>query len=165
MQRFAGVVEHAQQEVLPLQLLQGGAGLARHAGIGDLDRLAGEAAAQHVLDGRRNIGAADLQGGIVHRLEHQLVRPNARPVALVQLDFGSDARAVYHHPVGAAAVGDHHRSLRRLLYHRVKAGDAGVVEHQIVGVATADGDDRLGQFQDAALAVGRRDDESRHGAG
>ena len=37
----------------------------------------------------------------------------------------------------------------------VEARDTAVVEYEVVGIATTDGDDRLGQLQDAALSFRR----------
>jgi hypothetical protein len=78
-----------------------------------------------------------------------------RNVAFTDSGLVIDLVAIHADGVGAAAVSDDHRPIGKLLDDCVEAGDAEVVEDEVVGVAATYRDHRLGDLQDAAFSFRR----------
>src|ERR1051326_8187867 len=75
-----------------------------------------------------------------------------------------DAFSVHIDAVGAAAIGDHQDAVFALFYDRMETGDVRAGKDEIIGVTATDGEHRLCDLQDAALAFRAENEKSRHRA-
>ena len=98
-------------------------------------------------------GLANVNILFVYALQAKLVLTKVHHVTVLQFTLLVNAFAVDHNTVGAAAVGNQNLIIVKF-YYGVKTTDAGVIEHQVIGVAAAQSGDRLGKFQNAFFSVG-----------
>ena len=78
-----------------------------------------------------------------------------RHVAIADGRLVGDLVSVHTDGIDAAAISDDHGPIGKLLDDGVKAGDARVVEDEVVGVAATDGDHRFRDLEDAAFSFRR----------
>ena len=82
-------------------------------------------------------------------------------VVVIKLALAADSLAFDDDPVSAVSIGDEGMPILAL-DDGVESAYAVIGQHKVVGRTTTDSNKRLGQFEHAALAVGRRDDDAAH---
>ena len=84
-----------------------------------------------------------------------------RDVVMMQLSLTDDPLPLDYHAICAVTVGD--ECLPVLAFdHRMEAAHAVVGQYQVISRTSPDADEWLRQFEHAALAVRRRDDDATH---
>src|SRR5262249_53543456 len=124
-------------------------------------RFAIRAPANDVVQRGGPLPAPHLYAFVVDVFQAQPVASDHGGITGLKLCFLADFCVVENDAVRAAAVGNVDGVIPELDY-RVEAADAGIVQNKIVGVASPDRGDRLGEFKDSVFPVGRGDDKAGH---